>query len=130
VASLFCVALVVVRNVHTDQANFRYLIWNLFLAWIPFVLAVFVYDRWRRRRGGVLFLVLGGLWLLFFPNAPYIATDFVHLQHDPLSPYWYDAVTIWKDWASDVRGEEIDSGHMLAEEAPDATYQALRSFFG
>ena len=94
VASLFCVALVVVRNVHTDQANFRYLVWNLFLAWIPFVLAVFVYDRWRRRRGGVLLLVLGGLWLLFFPNAPYIATDFVHLQHDPLSPYWYDAVTI------------------------------------
>ena len=94
VASLLCVALVVVRNVHTDQANFRYLVWNLFLAWIPFVLAVFVYDRWRRRRGGVLLLVLGGLWLLFFPNAPYIATDFVHLQHDPLSPYWYDAVTI------------------------------------
>src|SRR4029077_5219619 len=33
-------------------------------------------------------------WLLFFPNAPYIATDVVHLKHDPLSPYWYDAVTI------------------------------------
>jgi uncharacterized membrane protein len=93
-ASLFCVALVVVRNVHTGQVNFRYLVWNLFLAWIPFVLAVFVYDRWRRRRGGVLLIVLGGLWLLFFPNAPYIATDFVHLEHDPLSPYWYDAVTI------------------------------------
>jgi uncharacterized membrane protein len=93
-ASLFCVALVVVRNVHTGNGNFRYLIWNLFLAWIPFALAVFVYDRWRRRRGGMLLLVLGGLWLLFFPNAPYIATDVVHLQHDSLSPYWYDAVTI------------------------------------
>jgi uncharacterized membrane protein len=94
VASLFCVALVVVRNIHTGNDNFRYLIWNLFLAWIPFLLAVFVYDRWRRRRGGALLLVLGALWLLFFPNAPYIATDFVHLQHDSLSPYWYDAVTI------------------------------------
>jgi uncharacterized membrane protein len=93
-ASLFCVALVVVRNVHTGNVNFRYLVWNLFLAWIPFVFAVFVYDRWRRHRGGMLLLALGGLWLLFFPNAPYIATDFVHLQHDPLSPYWYDAVTI------------------------------------
>ncbi|MDX6409931.1 MAG: hypothetical protein QOE13_3002 [Gaiellaceae bacterium] len=93
-ASLFCVGLVVVRNLHTGNVNFRYLIWNLFLAWIPFVLAVFVYDRWRRRRGGMMLLVLGALWLLFFPNAPYIATDFVHLQHDPLSPYWYDAVTI------------------------------------
>jgi len=50
-ASLFCVALVVVRNIHTGNGNFRYLTWNLFLAWIPFLLAVFVYDRWRRRRG-------------------------------------------------------------------------------
>ena len=41
-------------------------------------------------------------------------------------PKWYDALGIWKEWANDVRGEEIDSGHMLAEEAPDATYQALR----
>ena len=45
-------------------------------------------------------------------------------------PKWYDAVGIWKDWANDVRGEEVDSGHMLAEEAPDATYQALRNFVG
>jgi uncharacterized membrane protein len=92
--SLFCVALVLVRNVHTGNVNFRYLIWNLFLAWIPFVLAVFVYDRWRRRGAGMTLLVLGALWLLFFPNAPYIATDFVHLTHDPLAPFWYDAVTI------------------------------------
>ena len=92
--SLFCVALVLVRNVHTGNVNFRYLIWNLFLAWIPFALAVFVYDRWRRRRTGMLLLALGGLWLLFFPNAPYIATDFVHLQRSALVPYWYDAVTI------------------------------------
>ena len=42
-------------------------------------------------------------------------------------PKWYDPVGIWKEWASDVRGEEIESGHMLAEEAPDATYQALRA---
>jgi uncharacterized membrane protein len=92
--SLFCVALVVVRNVHTGDANFRYLVWNLFLAWIPFALAVSVYDRWRRRGGGVVLVALGGLWLLFFPNAPYIATDFVHLQRDPLAPFWYDAITI------------------------------------
>jgi uncharacterized membrane protein len=92
--SLFCVALVIVRNVHTGNVNFRYLIWNLFLAWIPFALAVFVYDRWRRRGPGGVVLGLGLLWLLFFPNAPYIATDFIHLQKDSLAPFWYDAVTI------------------------------------
>jgi len=93
-ASLFCVALVVVRDVHTGTGDFRYLVWNLFLAWIPFALAVVVYDRWRRRGAGLTVLALGALWLLFFPNAPYIVTDFVHLERGGAVPYWYDAVTI------------------------------------
>jgi uncharacterized membrane protein len=92
--SLFCAALALVRDAHVGNGDFRFLIWNLFLAWIPFALAVFVYDRWRRRETGLLLIALGGIWLLFFPNAPYIATDFVHLRQDPLAPYWYDAVTI------------------------------------
>jgi uncharacterized membrane protein len=92
--SAFCVALVVVRTVHTGDPHLRGLIWNLFLAWIPLALAIFVYDRWRRRRGGMALLLLGALWLLFFPNAPYIATDFVHLERGGAAPFWYDAVTI------------------------------------
>ena len=92
--SLFCIALALLRDAHAGNGDFRFLIWNLFLAWIPFALAVFVYDRWRRRQTGLLLVALAGIWLLFFPNAPYIATDFVHLRHDPLAPYWYDAVTI------------------------------------
>src|SRR5579864_3351383 len=43
-------------------------------------------------------------------------------------PKWYDVLGIWRDWAVDVRGQPIDSGHYMAEEAPDATYSALRSF--
>src|SRR5437763_5941398 len=50
--SLFCVALVVVRWAESGSTNFMGLIWNLFLAWIPFVLAVAVYDRWRRAGPG------------------------------------------------------------------------------
>ena len=42
---------------------------------------------------------------------------------------WYDVLNVWRDWADDVRGGPIDSGHFMAEEAPDATYDALRSFF-
>ena len=91
-ASLFCVALVLVRE--SGSAKFGGLIWNLFLAWIPFLLAVAVYDGWRRRRSGGSLVALGALWLLFFPNAPYIVTDFVHLEHNADAPYWYDAVTV------------------------------------
>jgi len=36
---------------------------------------------------------------------------------------------IWRDWADDVQGRAVDSGHFLAEEAPDETYEALYAFF-
>lgn len=42
---------------------------------------------------------------------------------------WYDVPAIWRDWADDVSGRAIDSGHYLAEEAPEETYAALRDFF-
>jgi haloacetate dehalogenase len=35
----------------------------------------------------------------------------------------------WQEWATDVRGFAIDSGHFLAEEAPEATAKALIEFF-
>ena len=43
---------------------------------------------------------------------------------------WYDVLAIWRDWADDVHGRALDSGHYLAEEAPDATYNELSEFFG
>ena len=44
-------------------------------------------------------------------------------------PAWYDVLAVWRDWADDVRGHAIDSGHFIPEEAPDATYDALHAFF-
>jgi len=44
-------------------------------------------------------------------------------------PAWYDVLAVWRDWAADVRGGPIDSGHFMPEEAPDETYAALRAFF-
>jgi uncharacterized membrane protein len=74
-ASFFCVALVLLRVSESGSTDFAGLIWNLFLAWIPFLLAVAVYDGWRRRRGRGSLVALGALWLLFFPNAPYIVVS-------------------------------------------------------
>jgi haloacetate dehalogenase len=42
---------------------------------------------------------------------------------------WWDVLEIWRGWADDVRGLALDSGHYLAEEAPDETYAELRGFF-
>jgi len=41
----------------------------------------------------------------------------------------WDALAIWREWAEDVRGRAIDSGHFLAEEAPEETYAQLHAFF-
>jgi haloacetate dehalogenase len=40
-----------------------------------------------------------------------------------------DPLTVWRRWASDVRGLGIESGHFLPEEAPEATAKALAEFF-
>jgi haloacetate dehalogenase len=40
-----------------------------------------------------------------------------------------DVLGVWREWADDVRGGPVDSGHYLAEEAPDATCEALLRFF-
>jgi len=42
---------------------------------------------------------------------------------------WYDVLATWRDWAVDVSGHAVDSGHFLPEENPDATYAALHAFF-
>jgi haloacetate dehalogenase len=41
---------------------------------------------------------------------------------------WYDVLGIWREWADDARGQPIESGHYMAEEAPGATYSALHEF--
>jgi len=37
---------------------------------------------------------------------------------------------VWKTWATNVRGQPVNSGHFLTEEDPEATAAALLDFFG
>jgi uncharacterized membrane protein len=69
-------------------------LWNLFLAWIPFGLALLLYDRHRRGARLVQLLALGLLWLLFFPNAPYIVTDFRYLTDMTGKAFWFEGLLI------------------------------------
>jgi haloacetate dehalogenase len=47
---------------------------------------------------------------------------------DDLEQIYGDPVAIWKDWATDVSGFGIDSGHHVAEENPDDLAEAIASF--
>jgi uncharacterized membrane protein len=70
--------------------RFVFLWWNLFLAWVPWLLSASL--RFTRR--GLFFwpLVLG--WLAFFPNAPYLLTDLIHLKARPPVPMWFDVLLL------------------------------------
>lgn len=92
--SLYCIGLEVARVIHTGSSRYDFLIWNLFLAWIPFVFALLLDAARRRGVWAPGILLLGLAWLLFFPNAPYIVTDFVHLRGRAAAPLWFDVVLI------------------------------------
>jgi uncharacterized membrane protein len=90
--SLFSAALIVTRYVYSSEQLFGGLIWNLFLAWIPFGLAILIYDRHRAGTRPLRLLPLAALWLLFLPA--YIITDFKHLVPSAVVPLWVDIVVI------------------------------------
>ena len=92
--SALCVGLLEIRIRETGDGFYRFLVWNLFLAWIPLAFAVAAYVR-ARRRVDPLAVALLVPWLLFFPNAPYLLTDFIHLGREPApAPLWYDALML------------------------------------
>ena len=92
--SLYCVGLEIARVIHTGSSQYDFLIWNLFLAWIPFLLAWSLGSARRRGMRPLGLILLGVVWLLFFPNAPYIVTDFIHLRGPATAPLWFDVVLI------------------------------------
>jgi uncharacterized membrane protein len=73
--------------------EFWYLIWNLFLAWLPLVFVlvlrvVIKYWGWSSWLGIALSLA----WLAFLPNSFYMVSDFIHLQDYERVNIVFDAV--------------------------------------
>ena len=82
----------------TGNISYLFLAWNLFLAWVPLMLAFLlrkIHREHNRPVSRILLLPLFSLWLLFFPNAPYLVTDLVHVNHQYGAKYWFDLVLIY-----------------------------------
>jgi len=94
VASLTSLSLflLMVRLKLTHSYFFLFLVWNLFLAAIPFLITFHLSGKNKVRKYRLLMWF--ALWLLFLPNAPYIITDFIHLQHLKSNILWLDAILI------------------------------------
>ena len=107
--------LLALRFLYSGNAGYGFMRWNLFLAWVPLVLSLGIAWPGRGGRGAALpalpAAALSVLWLVFYPNAPYLLTEFIHLDPDyavrerPIRalagvspgrgvPVWYDALLI------------------------------------
>jgi uncharacterized membrane protein len=97
ILALSCVggiALLYLRFYLSHSRAYELLIWNLFLATVPLLISTFIMacHRWLP---GIFLLMLAGVWLLFFPNSPYIITDFIHLKARHQIPVWFDALLLF-----------------------------------
>ncbi|HYE72884.1 MAG TPA: DUF1361 domain-containing protein, partial [Blastocatellia bacterium] len=89
-----CISILGVRMVYTGSYRYIFLVWNLFLAWLPVVGALTSYNLSNRtsKRVWLPVCLCACLWLLFLPNAPYLITDLVHLKARNDFLYWFDLV--------------------------------------
>jgi uncharacterized membrane protein len=93
-SSLFCLFISVFRWVYTRDQLFFFLNWNLFLAFLPWALTSVsvLFPKIRNSKIKISLLLVS--WLIFFPNAPYILTDLIHLRISSRMPVWYDLLLI------------------------------------
>ncbi|MAW94482.1 MULTISPECIES: DUF1361 domain-containing protein [unclassified Leeuwenhoekiella] len=93
-ALILCFFLLVFRIKSTHDYFGLFLVWNLFLAFVPLGIAWYVEAQTQILKNKLKIATLLAIWLLFLPNAPYVITDLVHLSYSPPNWFWYDVITI------------------------------------
>jgi uncharacterized membrane protein len=76
-----------------DDSEYNYLIWNLFLGFVPFLVALLI-QLFEKHAANFVLIIGSFVWLLFYPNAPYMITDLIHV-HDASPTVIYDTLMIF-----------------------------------
>lgn len=88
----FVVCMILARIFYSDSHVYLFLLWNIFLGWIPFQVSFLIAKEKNIQWYSIL---LFGIWLIFFPNALYIVTDLMHLGEKENVPLWYDVILLF-----------------------------------
>lgn len=92
VALLFSGFSLLVRIKLNKSFFYLFLIWNVFLAIIPYAITMYLSTK---KNVSKLMLGFGFLvWLAFLPNAPYIVTDLIHLRTANNTFLWLDIIVV------------------------------------
>ncbi|OBR68974.1 hypothetical protein A7K91_14930 [Paenibacillus oryzae] len=101
---LFIATLISLISVYSIQypsgeRPYLFIFWNTFLAWVTVGVAVLldlIFSYSRKLVRAVMLIFIGATWLFFFPNAPYLVTDLLHVfarySFDPSERFWIDPV--------------------------------------
>lgn len=89
--AILSLTLILLRVKITHEMYLLFLIWNLFLAYIPYFLSSKIKDHVP---GSPAFYSILLTWLLFLPNSFYMITDFVHLHHVTKLQFIFDALLL------------------------------------
>lgn len=92
-SSLVSVGFWVAGAISNGNSELWYLVWNLGLAWIPLLLALWL-ERILGTKLWSSWLAIAAtlLWLMFLPNSFYVVSDFVHLTEVPRADIVFDVV--------------------------------------
>ena len=115
--TLLACGFVLTRAVLADEVRYAFLVKNLLLAWIPYWCAL-VLSGWERRNALTRrrVAIVGAAWLVWFPNAPYMVTEFVHLHDRP-------PLEDTSDWIG--LGDRHRSVNILNQEIPAMRHKRL-----
>ena len=69
-----------------------FLVWNITLALIPYIITVYLKNDRNLNKRKLLFWF--GIWLLFLPNSAYLMTDLVHLKPSHDHWFWLDLMVL------------------------------------
>jgi uncharacterized membrane protein len=93
-SSSFSMVLLLVRMLTSGRLSYAFLAWNLFLAYIPFLISNWLGKYIEILRSRIKLFLLLFTWLLFMPNSFYILTDLFHLKNKGNGHPWFDLTLI------------------------------------
>jgi len=90
----FSIVLLSTRVIVTTYDTYIFLVWNLFLAFVPYAISNWlqhniaaIKSKWKLTAAIIA-------WLLFIPNSFYIITDLFHLEEIVSAPKWFDLLLL------------------------------------
>jgi uncharacterized membrane protein len=91
--SMYCLSLLLVRAKITQSVYLFFLLWNLVLAIIPYIISLYITSHLEKINKYILYILLF-TWLAFIPNSFYIITDLVHVVRSEGNRFYFDLLLI------------------------------------